>query len=59
MIHAGTGVRSVTEKMPELDMVAIGPDILDIHTPKEKLSIPSAIRVYDYLLEVLQELRKA
>ena len=35
-------------------MVAIGPDILDIHTPKEKLSIPSAIRVYDYLLEVLQ-----
>ena len=59
VIHAGLECGLLSEKMPELDMVAIGPDILDIHTPKEKLSIPSAIRVYDYLLEVLQELCKA
>lgn len=59
VIHAGLECGILCEKNPELDIVAIGPDILDIHTPKERLSISSTIRVFDYLMEVLQELSKA
>jgi dipeptidase D len=38
-------------------MISFGPDILDIHTPDEHLSISSARRCYEYLLEVLKEIR--
>lgn len=34
----------------------MGPEIQDIHTVKEKLSISSAKRNYDYLLDVLAAL---
>lgn len=59
VIHAGLECGILCEKSPELDIVAIGPDILDIHTPKERLSISSTVRVFDYLLKVLQELSEA
>ena len=36
--------------------VSIGPDMYDIHTPKERISIPSVKRVYEFVLEVLKEL---
>lgn len=55
-IHAGLECGILSGKKPELDIVSIGPDILDIHTPKERLSISSAQRVYKYLLEVLETL---
>lgn len=53
-IHAGLECGIIAEKMPGLDMVSIGPNIYDIHTPKEKLDISSTKRVYQYLLEVLE-----
>ena len=43
-------------KLPNLDIVSMGPEIQDIHTVKEKLSISSAKRNYDYLLDVLAAL---
>lgn len=55
-IHAGLECGILSGKKPELDIVSIGPDILDIHTPKERLSISSAQRVYQYLLEVLKNM---
>lgn len=55
-IHAGLECGIISGKMPELDMVSIGPDILDIHTPKERLVISSTQRVYKYLLAVLERL---
>lgn len=55
-IHAGLECGILSGKKPELDIVSIGPDILDIHTPKERLSISSAQRVYRYLLEVLKNI---
>lgn len=55
-IHAGLECGILSGKKPDLDIVSIGPDIFDIHTPKERLSISSVQRVYQYLLEVLRTL---
>lgn len=53
-IHAGLECGIISGKLPELDIVSMGPDILDIHTPKERLSISSTQRVYRYLCQVLK-----
>lgn len=55
-IHAGLECGILLQKLPDLDIVSIGPEIQDIHTVKEKLSISSAKRNYDYLLDVLAAL---
>ena len=55
-IHAGLECGVFYRAIPGLDCVSIGPDILDIHTPDEKLSIPSTRRVFDYLLDVLKRI---
>ncbi|MBR1439666.1 MAG: aminoacyl-histidine dipeptidase, partial [Lachnospiraceae bacterium] len=52
-IHAGVECGLLIEKRPDLDAVSIGPDMRDIHTTEEKLSISSAKRVYEYVCEVL------
>lgn len=54
-IHAGLECGLIYEKMPGLDIVSIGPDIFRVHTIDESLSIPSTIRVYQYLERVLGE----
>ncbi len=55
-IHAGLECGLLSEKLPGLDCVSIGPDMLDIHTSREKLSIDSTRRTWEYLLEVLKAL---
>ncbi len=40
------------------DAVSFGPNILDIHTPKERLEIESVERTWSFILEVLKELVK-
>lgn len=54
VIHAGLECGIISQKRPDIDIVAIGPDILDIHTPKERLSISSTIRVYEYLVSCIE-----
>lgn len=56
-IHAGVECGLFEEKLGEMDMVSLGPDIFDAHTPEEHLSISSAERVYEYLLNVLKEMK--
>lgn len=55
-IHAGVECGLLADKIPGLDCVSIGPDMKNIHTTKEELSISSTERVWDYLLELLKEL---
>lgn len=55
-IHAGLECGILSHKIPGLDIVSMGPDILDIHTVKERMSISSAKRNYDLLLRVLERL---
>lgn len=53
-IHAGLECGLFSGKLPGLDCVSIGPDMHDIHTPRERLSIASTQRVWKYVLEVLK-----
>lgn len=55
-IHAGLECGILSHKIPGLDIVSMGPDILDIHTVKERMSISSARRNFDLLLRVLERL---
>ena len=55
-IHAGLECGLFSDKLPGLDCVSIGPDMQDIHTSREKLSIASTRRVWEFLLEVLKAL---
>jgi len=55
-IHAGLECGLLGEKIPGLDCVSIGPQMHDIHTSREKLSIASTERTWKFLLEVLKAL---
>ena len=55
-IHAGLECGLLSEKLPGLDCVSIGPDMHDIHTSREKLEIASTERTWNFLLEVLKAL---
>ena len=52
-IHAGLECGLMIAKKPGLDCVSFGPNMYDIHTTEEKLSISSTQRMWDYLLAVL------
>lgn len=56
-IHAGLECGMLSDKIPGLDAVSFGPDNFDIHTPKERLSISSAERVYRFLTELLASMK--
>ena len=56
-IHAGLECGLISAKLPELDIVSIGPGMQDIHTPEERLSISSTARTWDYLVKVLENLK--
>ena len=55
-IHAGLECGLFSEKIPGLDCVSIGPDMQDIHSTGEKLSVASTKRTWEYLCAVLKEL---
>lgn len=55
VIHAGLECGILTEKRPDLDCVSFGPDILDIHTTRERLDIASTERTWKYILAILAD----
>ena len=55
-IHAGLECGLLSEKLPGLDCVSIGPEMHDIHTSRERLGIASTERTWNFLLEVLKAL---
>lgn len=55
-IHAGLECGLFCGKIKGLDCVSFGPDMFDIHTPKEKLSISSTERMWKFLLRVLENI---
>ena len=55
-IHAGLECGLLSEKLPGLDCVSIGPNMQDIHTSREKLHIASTERTWQFLLEILKNL---
>ncbi len=53
-IHAGLECGLLSEKIEDLDCISIGPDMQDIHSTKEKLSVRSTNNVWEYLKAVLK-----
>ena len=56
-IHAGLECGLFAGKIPDLDALSVGPDILYAHTPDEKLSISSTNRVWDFVVDLLAALK--
>lgn len=54
-LHAGLECGLISEKIPGLDCVSFGPNIYDIHTTKEKLSLSSAERTWEFIKRVVCE----
>lgn len=57
-IHAGLECGLFSEKYPHLDMVSFGPTLRGVHSPDERLLIPTVQMVWDHLLEVLKNAPK-
>ena len=55
-IHAGLECGLFLEKYPYLDMVSVGPQMVGVHSPQERLSIPSTERCYRWLCQTLRSL---
>lgn len=55
-VHGGLECGIFKEKCPDLDIVAIGPNIYDVHTPDEKLDLASFDRTYTFLCKYLENL---
>ena len=53
-IHAGLECGLLAAKLPGLDAVSIGPELYDIHTPQERLSIESTERMYAFVRKVIE-----
>lgn len=53
-IHAGLECGILSQKIEGLDCVSFGPNIDDIHTTKEKLSISSTQRIWELLKKLMQ-----
>ena len=55
-IHAGLECGLLSEKLPGLDCVSIGPEMHDIHTSRERLGIRSVKQTWEFILEILKRL---
>lgn len=55
-IHAGLECGILSDKIKGLDCISIGPNISDAHTTKERLSVSSAARVWQFLKNVLKNM---
>jgi len=55
-IHAGLECGLFLEKYPYLDMISFGPTIKGAHSPDERLHIPSTLKFWELLLDVLKNI---
>ncbi len=53
-IHAGLECGLIGEKYTSMEMVSFGPDMWDVHTPDEHVSVPSVANFWKLLVAVLE-----
>lgn len=58
-IHAGLECGLFSEKYPHLDMVSFGPTLRGVHSPDERLLLPTVKMVWDHLLDMLKHIPEA
>lgn len=56
-IHAGLECGLFSERYPNLDMVSFGPTLRGVHSPDERLLIPTVQMVWDHLLDILKNIK--
>ena len=56
-IHAGLECGLLKEILPDTDMLSFGPNLFDVHTEKEHISVSSAERVWKFLVALLESLK--
>ncbi|MBQ6269814.1 MAG: aminoacyl-histidine dipeptidase [Bacteroidetes bacterium] len=56
VIHAGLECGLIGDKYHGMDMISIGPNLSDVHSPAEKLQISSTKRIWDFLVELLKNI---
>ena len=52
-IHAGLEYGLFLDKYPGLDMISFGPTLTGVHSPDERMHIPSVEKFWNHLLDVL------
>lgn len=55
-IHAGLECGLFLEKYPSLDMVSFGPTLRGVHSPDERMLIPTVDKFWRHLLDVLRHI---
>ena len=53
-IHAGLECGVFASKIPNLDCISIGPELRDVHTVNESLSISSTAQIFGLILDILK-----
>ncbi len=56
VIHAGLECGVIGSKYPNLEMLSIGPNLKDVHTPEERLRISDVSKIYDLIVNLIQDL---
>lgn len=54
-IHAGLECGLLKSELPDMDIISIGPDIRDLHSPDERMSVSSLERLWNLILTMLRE----
>lgn len=52
-IHAGLECGLFLDKYPTLDMISFGPTLTGVHSPDERMHIPSVEKFWKHLLDIL------
>src|SRR5574344_340789 len=55
-IHAGLECGLFLEKYKDLDMISIGPSLLGVHSPDEKIEIKTVQMCYDHILDIIKNI---
>ena len=54
IVHAGLECGIFSDKLPGVECVTVGPNLLDTHTPRERMEVASVARTYALVLELLR-----
>ncbi|ADK79194.1 aminoacyl-histidine dipeptidase [Sediminispirochaeta smaragdinae] len=53
-IHAGLECGVIGDKLEGMEMISFGPEMLGVHTPEERLNIPSVEKLWGFLIKLLE-----
>lgn len=57
-LHAGLECGLLLDKMPHAQAISLGPNMYEVHTPNEHLSISSTENTWNYLVQILKDMNQ-